>query len=48
VTRIVLIKIRGKTQTFFKTGESRDQGLLLPFRIDDYVSADNPVRAIEA
>jgi transposase len=45
--RMVLIKIRVMSQTYFKTGESRDQGLLLPFRIDDYVSADNPVRAIE-
>ena len=36
------------TQTFFKTGASRDHGLLLPSRIDDYVSVDNPVRAIEA
>lgn len=32
----------------FKTGESRDQASLLPARIEDYVGADNPVRAIES
>ena len=32
----------------FKTGESREQASLLPARIDDYVGADNPVRAIES
>jgi transposase len=34
--------------SFYKSGESRDQGLLLPPRIDDYVGCDNPVRAIDA
>lgn len=29
-------------------GESREQKLLLPERLDDYVEADNPVRFIEA
>ena len=32
----------------FKTGESRDQASLLPPRMEDYVGADNPVRAIES
>jgi len=32
----------------YKTGESRTQGMLLPMRVEDYVSADNPVRAIDA
>ena len=32
----------------FKTGESRQQASLLPPRIEDYVGADNPVRAIES
>ena len=32
----------------FKTGESREQASLLPSRIEDYVGADNPVRAIES
>jgi transposase len=32
----------------FKTGESRYQPSLLPPRIEDYVGADNPVRAIES
>jgi len=32
----------------FKTGVSREQATLLPPRIDDYVGADNPVRAIES
>ena len=32
----------------FKTGESRKQPCLLPARVEDYVSADNPVRAIES
>jgi len=32
----------------FKTGESRDQGSLLPARVEDYVGPDNPVRAIES
>jgi len=34
--------------TFYKTRASRQQSLLMPARIDDYVAADNAVRAIEA
>ena len=36
------------TNRAFKTGESRDQGSLLPPRIEDYVGRENPVRAIES
>ena len=36
------------TNCTFKTGESREQGSLLPPRIEDYVGPDNPVRAIES
>src|SRR3981189_2836017 len=36
------------TNRTFKTGESRDQGSLLPARVEDYVGPDNPVRAIES
>jgi transposase len=36
------------TNRAFKTGESREQASLLPARIEDYVAADNPVRAIES
>jgi transposase len=36
------------TNRTFKTGESRDQGSLLPGRVEDYVGPDNPVRAIES
>jgi transposase len=32
----------------FKSGESREQSCLLPARIEDYVEADNPVRAIDS
>lgn len=32
----------------FKTGQCREQASFLPPRIEDYVGADNPVRAIEA
>ncbi|HEY2619337.1 MAG TPA: IS5/IS1182 family transposase, partial [Acetobacteraceae bacterium] len=32
----------------FKTGECREQGSLLPARVDDYVGPDNPVRVIAA
>lgn len=32
----------------FKSGASREQGSLLPPRIEDYVGPDNPVRAIES
>ena len=35
------------TNRTFKAGESRDQVYLLPARIEDYVGADNPVRAID-
>lgn len=38
----------GMTNRSFKTGVSRDQTSLLPARVEDYVDADNPVRAIEA
>jgi transposase len=34
--------------TFYKTRASRQQNLLMPSRIDDYVAADNAARAIEA
>jgi transposase len=36
------------TNHAFKTGESRDQGSLLPARVEDYIEPDNPVRAIES
>jgi transposase len=36
------------TNHTFKAGESRDQGSLLPARVEDYVGSDNPVRAIES
>jgi transposase len=36
------------TNHTFKVGESRDQASLLPARIEDYVGADNAVRAIES
>jgi transposase len=36
------------TNHTFKTGGSRDQGSLLPARVEDYVGPDNPVRAIES
>lgn len=32
----------------FKSGVSREQSCLLPPRVEDYVGADNPVRAIES
>ncbi len=32
----------------FVCGEDRRQDYLLPASLDDYVAADNPVRAIEA
>lgn len=32
----------------FVQGEDRRQDYMLPASLDDYVSADNPVRAIEA
>ena len=35
------------TDCTFKTGASRDQASLLPPRIEDYVGADNAVRAID-
>src|SRR5215831_8636550 len=36
------------TNRTFKTGDCREQGMLLPPRMDDYVGPDNPVRAIDA
>src|SRR5216684_1548403 len=36
------------TNRIFKVGQSREQGSFLPPRIEDYVTPDNPVRAIEA
>ena len=36
------------TNRTFKSGASREQSSLLPARIEDYVTADNPVRAIES
>jgi transposase len=36
------------TNRTFKPGESREQSCLLPRRIEDYVGADNLVRAIES
>src|ERR1700744_1923437 len=36
------------TNRTFKSGESREQSSLLPARIEDYVAADNPVRAIDS
>src|SRR4051794_19937429 len=36
------------TNRTFKSGHCRDQGSLLPARMDDYVGLDNPVRAIDA
>ena len=35
------------TNRMFKSGESREQGSLLPPRIEDYVGPDNAVRAID-
>ncbi|WP_315719493.1 MULTISPECIES: IS1182 family transposase [unclassified Bradyrhizobium] len=40
--------IRPMTNRPFKSGESREQASLFPPRIEDYVSADNPVRAIDS
>jgi transposase len=34
--------------SFYKTRANRQESLLLPARIDDYVDADNPARAIDA
>jgi transposase len=36
------------TNRGLKSGARREQASLLPARVDDYVGADNPVRAIEA
>ncbi len=36
------------TNRKFKSGESREQALLLPPRIEEYVGPDNPVRAIDS
>lgn len=32
----------------YKAGVDREQGMLLPERVEDYVSVDNPVRALDA
>src|SRR5580704_9879577 len=40
--------IRLMTNRTFKSGESREQPSLLPPRIEDYVGAANPVRAIDS
>lgn len=32
----------------YKAGVEREQGQLLPMRVEDYVAADNPVRALDA
>ncbi len=34
--------------SYYKTGSLRQQALLLPARIEDYVGRDDAVRAIEA
>ena len=34
--------------SFYKTGSTREEAVLLPARIEDYVGRDNAVRAIEA
>src|SRR5271170_1309518 len=34
--------------TRFVVGDDRSQGTLFPERLDDYLAADNPVRAIDA
>lgn len=36
------------TNRTFKAGASREQASLLPPRVEDYIEADNPVRAIES
>jgi len=36
------------TNRMFKSGESREQGCLLPPRIEDYVGPNNPVRAMDS
>jgi transposase len=36
------------TNRTFKAGASREQAALLAPRVEDYVGADNPVRAIES
>ena len=36
------------TNRTFKSGESREQPSLFPPRVEDYVGADNPVRAIDS
>jgi len=38
----------GMAVTFYKTRACRQQNVLMPARIEDYVAADNAVRAIEA
>jgi hypothetical protein len=36
------------TNRTYKSGQSRDQASFLPPGLEDYVSPDNPVRAIDA
>ena len=36
------------TPRIYKTGLPRGQGMLLPPCLDDYVTPDNPIRAIDA
>ena len=36
------------TNRTYKSGQSRDQASFLPPSLEDYVSRDNPVRAIDA
>ena len=40
--------IRAMPSSYYKTGSLRQQALLLPARIEDYVGRNNAVRAIEA
>jgi transposase len=40
--------IRRMTIRLFKSGSGREQASLLPGRVEDYVGAANPVRAIDA
>ena len=40
--------VPGMTNRTYKSGQSRDQASFLPPSLEDYVSRDNPVRAIDA
>ena len=37
----------GAVMKRFIDGENRNQGVLFPERLDDYIGEDNPVRAID-